>query len=75
MLANIDKPCFSGHNPRMSQSAPRIPLEDPETVAFRQAVADGLSSLDAGKNVPYEQIRDWLLSWGTKSELPPPECP
>jgi predicted transcriptional regulator len=55
-----------------------VPLPEPEDadeVAFRQAVADGTASLDAGRSVPYEVVRRWLLSWGTEAELPPPECP
>jgi predicted transcriptional regulator len=42
---------------------------------FRDAVEEGLTSLDAGRNLPYEKVRRWLLSWGTDKELPPPECP
>jgi len=38
-------------------------------------VEEALSSLDRGRRIPYEQIRKWLLSWGTENELPPPECP
>jgi predicted transcriptional regulator len=48
--------------------------ENPDAAAFRRAVAEGLASLDAGRGVPYEDVRRWLLSWGTESELPPPEC-
>jgi predicted transcriptional regulator len=42
---------------------------------LRDAVEEGLKSLDAGRNLPYEKVRRWLLSWGTDKELPPPECP
>ena len=48
---------------------------DDSDEAFRQAVADGVASLDAGKTVPYEAVRRWLLSWDKKDEIPPPECP
>jgi predicted transcriptional regulator len=44
--------------------------EDPE---FLAAVREGIASLDAGKGIPYEKIRCWLLSWGTEKELPPPD--
>ena len=50
----------------------KIKPQDPETAAFEKAVREGLASLDAGKGIPYEKIRRWLLSWGTKNELPPP---
>ena len=46
---------------------------DPETGAFEKAVRGGIASLDAGKGIPYAKIRRWLLSWGTKNELPPPK--
>lgn len=49
--------------------------DDAEDVAFQQAIAEGLASLDTGRSVPYEDARRWLLSWGTENELPPPECP
>jgi predicted transcriptional regulator len=42
---------------------------------FLAAVKAGQASLDAGRSVPYEDVRRWLLSWGTDKELPPPECP
>ena len=49
------------------------PTEDDK--AFARAVEDGLKSLDAGRSLPYEKVRRWLLSWGTDRELPPPKCP
>lgn len=49
------------------------PTDDAE--AFLAAVAEGVADADAGRVVPYEKVRRWLLSWGTDSELPPPECP
>jgi predicted transcriptional regulator len=42
--------------------------------ALTEAVEDGLKSLDAGRSLPYEKVRRWLLSWGTDKELPPPVC-
>jgi hypothetical protein len=42
--------------------------------ALRQAVEEGVTSLNDGRSVPYEAVRRWLLSWGTEAELPPPEC-
>jgi predicted transcriptional regulator len=30
--------------------------------------------IDAGKFLRHEQVRKWLLSWGTENELPPPQC-
>lgn len=48
--------------------------DDPDTEAFVAAVKEGIASADAGRTVPYETVREWLLSWGTKAELPKPEC-
>jgi predicted transcriptional regulator len=48
--------------------------DEPDTEAFVAAVKRGLSSADAGRTVPYEDVRKWLLSWGTADELPMPEC-
>jgi predicted transcriptional regulator len=55
----------------MARPAPHPEHEDPDAEAFHRAIADGLASLDAGRSVPYEDVRRWLLSWG---ELHPPEC-
>lgn len=48
-------------------------VPDGEDAEFLAAVQEGIDSLDAGKGIPYEKIRRWLLSWGTENELPPPE--
>jgi predicted transcriptional regulator len=28
----------------------------------------------SGHYIPHEDMKAWLLSWGTKQELPPPKC-
>jgi hypothetical protein len=48
------------------------PPDDPDTAALRAAVAEAVASLDAGYYIPHEEMRRWLLSWGTDNELPPP---
>jgi RHH-type transcriptional regulator, rel operon repressor / antitoxin RelB len=30
--------------------------------------------VEASHYVPHEQMKAWLLSWGTDRELPPPRC-
>jgi len=50
------------------------PADDPETAALRVAVAEALADVEAGRMIPHEEMRRWLLSWGTDNELPPPEC-
>ena len=51
------------------------PQETPEDAALKVAVEQGIASLDAGRSVPYEDVRRWLLSWGTEAEQSAPECP
>jgi predicted transcriptional regulator len=46
--------------------------QDDETIRFVAAVEVGIKAANAGRTVPYEQVRRWLLSWGTEKELPPP---
>jgi hypothetical protein len=56
----------------MSTPTPRPHHPDDAEAEFRQAVADGIAQADAGQTIPYEDVRRWILSWGTESELPPP---
>jgi len=57
----------------MSKSAPQV--HDEDEAAFLADIDAGLAEAKAGKLVPYERIRRWLLSWGTEKELPPPKWP
>jgi predicted transcriptional regulator len=50
----------------------RTQTDDAEYLA---AVDEGLADAKAGRVVPYEKVRRWLLSWGTDNELPPPKVP
>ncbi len=43
-----------------------------DEAAFTAAVQEGIEAADAGRTLPYEDIRRWVLSWGTPEELPPP---
>ena len=52
----------------------RPALDDGNTAAFIKAVEAGIIDADAGRTIPYEDVRRWLLSWGTETELPPPPC-
>jgi len=53
---------------------PRFPdlRDNPEYLA---AVDEGLAAADAGQLIPWEIVRRWLASWGTKDEPPPPQWP
>jgi predicted transcriptional regulator len=53
-------------------------ISQPETAEEARrhgGVEQGLVSLNAGRSVAYATVREWLLSWGTKDEQRPPECP
>ena len=49
-------------------------LDPQQEAAFRQAVAEGLADIEAGRTIPYETVRAWLLSWGADEESMPPQC-
>lgn len=44
---------------------------DEETL---QAIAEGEADIAAGRVVSHEVVTRWIRSWGTETELPPPEC-
>ena len=43
-----------------------------DEAAFAAAAQEGIEAADAGRTLPYEDVRRWMLSWGTPEELPPP---
>ncbi len=48
-----------------------IPVED--QAAFHAAVRGGIDAADAGRLTPLELVAEWLASWGTEDEPPPPK--
>ena len=64
-----------GYTSVMTRVRPNWPTDAEEDAAPVAAVEAGQVSLDAGRSLPYEQVRRWLLSWGTDKERPPPDCP
>ncbi len=55
--------------------ADSVDWNDPEIdPAFRAAVMEGIADADAGRTIPWETVKAWVLSWGTDHELPMPEC-
>jgi predicted transcriptional regulator len=42
--------------------------------AYVKAIEEAQADVDAGRTIPFEKVRRWLLSWGTAKELPPPRC-
>jgi predicted transcriptional regulator len=45
-----------------------------EDLAFREAVAASIEAAETGRVADYEQVRLWILSWGTEREIEPPTC-
>lgn len=58
--------------PKPASAVDKVAQDRTEYLA---AVDEGLADIKAGRTVPYEKIRRWLLSWGSDKELPPPKCP
>jgi antitoxin component of MazEF toxin-antitoxin module len=40
----------------------------------REEILAGFAELDAGADVAGDKVIEWLRSWGTAHELPPPQC-
>jgi predicted transcriptional regulator len=40
--------------------------------AFKQAVAEGIASADAGRLIPHEIVRRWLMDLAEGKDTPPP---
>ena len=47
-------------------------LDDQERLRAELRQAD--RDVRSGHYIPHEEMKAWLLSWGTKHELPPPKC-
>jgi predicted transcriptional regulator len=50
-------------------------LTPAQQAEFRAAVEEGMADARAGRTIPLEAVKRWLLSWGSENELPPPEWP
>lgn len=37
-------------------------------------IRQGERQIDSGHYIRHEDMKEWLLSWGTTRELPPPKC-
>lgn len=51
---------------------PKPPYEEDLDPAFLAAVEEGRLDAAEGRVIAHEKIREWLISWGTENELPPP---
>ncbi|MGH9522135.1 MAG: CopG family ribbon-helix-helix protein [Terriglobales bacterium] len=41
---------------------------------LRAEIREADREVKAGHYIPHDEMKKWLLSWGTKNELPPPRC-
>jgi predicted transcriptional regulator len=48
------------------------PFDELENEAVRLADAEADADFAAGRVVPHERVREWLLSLGTPNQLPTP---
>jgi len=64
----------SGIMPRTTFSSADGSSED-EIRAKREAVRAGIADADAGRLIPFGEIKAWIRSWGSKNELPRPKPP
>ena len=39
-----------------------------------EAILAGIADADAGRLIDHKRVAEWLESWGTDHELPPPRC-
>jgi antitoxin component of MazEF toxin-antitoxin module len=46
-----------------------VPQDSPE----HRRIRAGLAELAAGQSISNERVMEWLDSWGTEAELPPPQ--
>jgi predicted transcriptional regulator len=47
-------------------------VEDGYEEWARQEIEAGLADMEAGRTVSGEKVLEWVKSWGTERELPPP---
>ena len=63
-------------NGALALRAPRgtnTPAEDGYEEWKAAEIQAGLAEAEAGETVPHEKVVEWLRSWGTANELPPPQ--
>lgn len=64
----------SRRNYIMDMTSTATPVDQAEFEANRRAVAEARQAIAEGRVVDHEDVRRWLLSWGTEHELPRPKC-
>ena len=56
-------------------TVPEPALTEAQRTARAASIARARAQAAAGETAPAEAVYDWLASWGTENELPPPERP
>lgn len=64
----------SRRNYIMDMTSAATPIDQAEFEANSRAVAEARQAIAEGRVVDHEDVRRWLLSWGTEHELPRPKC-
>ncbi len=57
-------------SPIIAKPGPTRECAQTDDADYLAAVDEGLADAKAGRVVPYEKVRRWLLSWGSDKELP-----
>lgn len=58
---------------RTPHSADAAPAADGYEQWKLEEIKAGFAEIESGKSVSGEKVIDWLRSWGTEDELPPPQ--
>ncbi len=61
-------------NPKETIDLDELWLFEPDDETEEKALEEAEADVAAGRVIPWEKVRDWLLSWGKPDELPPPDC-
>ena len=48
-------------------------FDEPDDEADERALQEGEADAAAGRVVPHEEVAEWLKTWGTPEEQPPPK--
>lgn len=57
----------------MNKPVPSYVIPPEDEAAYIAAVQEGVDAADAGRLSSFEPMAEWLASWGTENELPPPK--
>jgi predicted transcriptional regulator len=73
LLREIDEVAASSNRSRNWVIKQAVVAYLQEQQAYFAAIEEGLAEADKGIFISGEKVMEWLASWGTPNELPPPE--